>query len=272
MSDHAEAELVPLLDLLSRMTESIQGEKASETNGHAQTLAVKTFLHLGSVLYLAKGTRLPPLSLVRDGGYCDFASIAVLTRASLETYVAFCFLFAAPSDVDTQQLRVEAWRLSALLTRQRLPDPSPEAQARQATERPEIEQIVATLNANAAFQVLRGKDQQQILKGRWRTPYSWEELASLFAWIPDKLFKASYGLLSSYAHADYLAAMHLHQSDASTRQELARHLLVQARMVASYLIFAYAWMFQTPRGILASAAERRLAERYCLSPALIRGR
>lgn len=87
-----------LFDSYMRLIQSISGEKINagdERLNDSQVLAIKLFRHLASIKLLATGNNLELLHK-NDINFIDNSSVKVLTRAALETFLAFHFLYSSP--------------------------------------------------------------------------------------------------------------------------------------------------------------------------------
>ena len=87
-----------LITVFHETVDSKSGTKLSENDKwlfDAETLAVKLFYHLASILHLSFGTVLPPFD-GRRFNFFDHASINVLARVAFETYLTFFFIYCDP--------------------------------------------------------------------------------------------------------------------------------------------------------------------------------
>src|SRR5450759_5970971 len=84
-----------LLDLFIRLVQSQAGkriETGEAWRNDTQTLSVKLFRHLSSMQTLGKGTTVVQNS-VPTVFFVDHASVKVVARAALETYLVFFYLY-----------------------------------------------------------------------------------------------------------------------------------------------------------------------------------
>jgi len=84
----------------------------------AQVLAVKIFRHLASVQHLSSGAQFD-YGGISNFEFIDHSSIGIVTRAALETYLAFYFIY-----INTEErlsiYRHKIWQLAGLIDRSKL--------------------------------------------------------------------------------------------------------------------------------------------------------
>jgi hypothetical protein len=83
--------------------------KSNESFYNAEGLGKKILHHIITSRFLINGYQLNEFY-----PQVDFASIAVFTRAALETYLTFNYLFVAPKNVDEKEFKLQAWYLGGL--------------------------------------------------------------------------------------------------------------------------------------------------------------
>lgn len=118
-------EYIKLLEILGRVAEANKGVVAGADDRilDAEGLLLKFFWHAASALYLFRSTTLPDIR----ASFFDSASINVLGRAALETFLVFHYVFTAPTSENEKDFRYVSWTLAGLLERQKFPVQSPQS-------------------------------------------------------------------------------------------------------------------------------------------------
>jgi len=123
-----EREYLIVLDLLYRIVEANAGSQLEDQRLlEAESLARKFFFHCASSLYLARGTVIGDLPSMKVN-FVDAASVNVLARAAVESYLTFHYIFGSSISEQERDLRLYSWRLCGLKERQAFPYSIPEAQ------------------------------------------------------------------------------------------------------------------------------------------------
>jgi hypothetical protein len=136
-----------LLDLFIQLVQSQAGRKITpgdEWLNDAQTLSIKLFRHLVSMRVILSG------STIKHNGmpvvyFVDHASIKVLGRAALETYLVFYYLFCC-DDLALSKFRHSTWVLGGLIDRQSSYASAEEHLARLQSEKNQIKDIKAVID------------------------------------------------------------------------------------------------------------------------------
>jgi len=142
-----EKDYLRFLNLLYQVIEESKEIPTGRDNSllEAQTLARKLFCHSASALYLSRGTNVEDFPSM-EIGFFDPASIHVLTRAALETFLTFHYLFIAPENSEGQDFRYWAWQLGGLCERQKYSVSKPEYKKKQRDEKQLIDELRKNLN------------------------------------------------------------------------------------------------------------------------------
>ena len=142
-----EKNYLPLLNLFYKVIEESKGIPAGQDNRllEAEALAIKLFYHSISALYLSRGTNIKDFPSM-EIGFFDPASIHVLARAALETFLIFHYLFIAPESSEQQNFRYWAWQLGGLCERQKYSVSKPEYKKKQRDEKQLIDELRKNLN------------------------------------------------------------------------------------------------------------------------------
>ena len=209
-----ESDYQELLSLLIDVVEANKGVVAGDDDRvlDAEGLALKFVFHAASALYLYRSTSLPEL----HARFFDAGSVNVVSRAALETFLVFHYVFVEPASDQDRDYRYGAWVLARCLERQRFPVWSAEVRAALEHEARLIGPFTDRLKANGTFAGLSPGHQKKVLKGEWKL-LSWTEIARS-AGLHDINAKAAYSYLCGYAHAGNLSILQLRQADSSEAQ------------------------------------------------------
>jgi len=241
-----ETEYLLLLDLLYQVIEENKGSPAGQDGRflEAEGLALKLFLHSASAFYLSRGTTIKDFPSLKIN-FFDPASIHVLTRAILETFLTFHYIFVAPKTDQIRDFRYWAWQLGGFCQRQKFPVHSPEGKKKQKEEKQDIKQLRSNLASNPIFQSLKEKQQNKILSGRWRQK-SWRDIA-LDAGFNELHASTVYSYLCEYAHSGSLSTLQIRHAQT---KEIQRNLFAGSMNVimiaTANMTFSYCKIF--PKG------------------------
>lgn len=236
-----EKDLFLLIEHFLLVANSLKGTKIpdDERIRFAEPLGKKALSHIISALNLHKGTKF----ILSDRSYTesvDFSSIAVLTRAAIETYLTFNYILVNPKDKDEQDFRFFCWDLAGFIERENYPAKNDKSK-RLKQEEQELKNIkIQELENNKVFKQLNIKTQKQILKGNWKVGKSWIDLAR-YASMPDEMFKHLYSYLCSYSHSGRLSIIQIEQTKGFDREkEFGKifqtiNLLILSRLIMDYI-------------------------------------
>jgi len=254
-----EQEFMKLLDLLARVVEANIGTLTGTDDRFigAENLANKFFDHAASILYLSRGIKLELPSFPNaPPKFLDPASINVLVRAALETFLTFHYIFVKPTTHGEQSCRYWAWKAAGLIERQGLPQYTEKHRQKLAEEKTEIDYLHSKLRSNSAFKRLDKKQQKDILKGKWKLPH-WSEIAESASF--DKTwFSHEYKYLSGYTHSGSLSTIQLKQSVINREQLiLVEPATALITIVIANFIRGYCQLFPIAKAALTADAEGR---------------
>lgn len=246
-------EYAKLITVLYETVDSKRGTELSENNKwlfDAETMAVKLFYHLASILHLSFGTALPQFD-DRRRSFFDHASINVLARVSFETYLTFFFIYCdSGCGIEERKFRHLLWKLSAPIDRQGFNVVSEAAVQKLAIEKQVMEKMLAELEGNSAFLALEEKLRKKARKGEWRLNRSWADLAEI-AGFAKQTFRTVYSYLCSYAHAGGLSGLQIGQATSADDQEqLSTISLHFGLLLMSHFLFSYTSLFPETRKVL----------------------
>lgn len=257
-----------LLDLFIRLVQSQAGKKiepGGEWLNDAQTLAVKLFRHLVSMQTLAAGA-----TVEQDGVptlfFVDHASVKVVARAALETYLVFFYLYGGP-DRALSEFRHKTWHLGGLADRQQFHTSTDEHRAVLTSEKQRIDQLRAEIESSPHIQAYTGKQHVKLLEGEWRIGKGWSDL-SANAGFHAKYFKNIYGYLCGYSHSSYLSALQVGQAQSiEDQQMLTQSILGIGVVIMAHFAFSYSDAFSSAGEVLAANPDaKRVAEKWRFGP------
>lgn len=257
-----------LLGLFIRLVEAQAGKtiayKQSWLND-AQVLAVKLFRHLVSMRMVASDTRLD-FDSGKSLDFIDHASVKVLGRAALETYLVFYYIYG-DNDQSVREFRHMTWHLGGLSDRQKFSVSSEEGRSVQASEKLTIEQLRSSIAKSPHFQAYSDKQRKKLLLGDWRVNISWVELGTR-AGFHQKYFSNVYSYLCGYSHSSYMSALQVSQAQSKADQEmLAGAILSVGLVIMAHFAFAYSRLFPAAQAALtADTHAQKTAEMWRFGP------
>lgn len=247
-------EFLTLLDLTYDVAQALKGKKPADPRLlDCEQLAIKLFMHSASIYWLSQGTRAPvPTALPSGTDFCDFPSVAVLTRAVLETYLNLFEVFFEPITDDEREFRYQIWLLSGFAVREMHVPTDPSLAQRVARSQSDIQDIRSKLSATPRFQRSSEKTQRRLLKGK-RPPRKWTVVAEA-AGFGEKTIRMMYAYYSGYVHADGLSGAQIVSAPTQEEQLGFIDLHMQTTMmVLSKMIIDYSKKF--PESKLACEAK-----------------
>ena len=259
-----EAEFVILKNLLFELIESQNGrsiEPGQEWLNDAQILSIKLFRHLASMQNVANGATMEARNnLVVP--YIDHASVKVIARAALETYLVFFYIYG--TDERTVALfRHNTWHLGGLIDRQKYSVFSGEAREVAAQEAEVIERLKAAIEQSPHFLEYTQKQRQELLVGYWRVGSGWSDLA-IRAGFHERYFRNIYNYLCGYSHSSYASALQVGQALSFDDQEmLTRATISIGVVIMAHFAFTYPCIFADAGDVLATNPEgKTIAEMW----------
>ncbi|OGS71542.1 MAG: hypothetical protein A3F91_08360 [Flavobacteria bacterium RIFCSPLOWO2_12_FULL_35_11] len=169
----------------------------------------------------------------------DFASIAILTRASLETYLTLNYIFISTTDKDELRFRFLCWDLAGFLERADHTPTNQEHKDKQTQEKKSIKTITEELKNTNAFKNLSTKRQKLATNGQWRLNNSWVQLA-VMAGFSERFFKQQYKFLCAYAHSSRLSIIQIQQiKELEAQKEMALASISVLMVIIAKFMFDY---------------------------------
>jgi hypothetical protein len=240
-----------LLDLAYEVAQVLRGTTPPNPwIADCQQLAAKLFFHAATIYCLRQnGTKCPvPTSMEGGSFFYDHASVPIIARSALETYLEMFEVFFEPATDDERNFRHAHWLLSGLIVREGfLPgEPVPPNQVFRSQQ--EIEELRERIRNTQAFASLSHSQQRQVLRGRSTRHLAERARAAGFS---EGYWSIVYPYLSAYAHADGLSGIQI--MGAETREEQIRfidssmHVAVMPSL--SKMILSYADSFHESEAV-----------------------
>jgi Family of unknown function (DUF5677) len=169
-----------------------------------QGLLTKVINHSISVYKLYLNSDLQFGNLKINSG-SDFLSIGVLTRATIETYLTFNFIYVTPKEEQVSIFRFKCWNFGGFFERNFIVTSEEELVKLVSNfDVHEMDNIKEELMSDPVYLTLDKNSQKKALNGDWRFGNSWTELAVL-AGFNRKFFSRHYKFLCGYAHSGFIS-------------------------------------------------------------------
>lgn len=263
-----DADYSTLLDLFIRLVESQAGieiEDGGAWLNDAQVLSIKLFRHLVSMRALAA------VATVKTAGgqtvfFVDHASVKVIARAALETYLVFFYLYGS-ADRSLSNFRHKTWQLGGLCDRQRYHVSTKEGHDVLAREKKQIEVLQSEIGMLPQLSEYTEKQRKKLLSGEWRIGKGWADLGAQ-AGFHGKYFDNIYGYLCGYSHSSYLSALQVGQAESiEDQQKLTLSILGIGTVLMAHFAFTYASAFGNAETVLSGdPSAKRVAEKWRFGP------
>lgn len=196
---------------------------------------------------MRQGTKAPLPSSTGGANFYDFASVAVITRAALETYLTLFEVFFEPANDDEFEFQHALWQLSGFIVRENYIPSDPTLQSQFANAQQEIQGFKNRLQKTAKFASMTPGERKEILKGKRKR--DWTSVANA-AGFGEQTIRRMYAYYSGYVHADGLSGVQI--VIAKTAQEQIEHIefhMVTMMVVMSKMIVEYAKKFPEAKAV-----------------------
>ena len=225
-----------LLELSFEVSQSLAGKPPTQRYfSDCEQLGAKLYFHAASVYWLTQGTRAPVPRSRFGSHFTDFASIAVIARAALETYLTMFEVFFEPTTPEEFEFRHASWQLQGFILREGFEQSDPDLEERYIQAQKDISILRERISNAPAFQALTEKQQKQVLKGRrLRTRM---DVASAAGFGTDYI-RRIYHFYSDYAHSGGLAASQMFEAknEAEQRQQTTMHMVMIGTCLAKQIL------------------------------------
>ena len=263
-----QVEYLTLLELLHQLIESQSNgniEPGNEWLNDAHVLSIKLYNHLTSMQILAQEA-----SSKNDSGaqtnYIDHASVQVVSRAALETYLVFFYIFGTTNH-SLSQFRHKTWHLAGLTDRQKYGAISEEARLKMAEEREVILRLKAEINQSEHLESFSKPQRRQLLGGYWRIGNSWKDLGEN-AGFHGQYFENIYNYFCGYSHSSYASVLQVRDARSRDDQQMLTGASLGVGLILmAHFVFAYARLFPKVNEVISSKPEAsKLAEIFRFRP------
>ena len=194
--------------------------------------------------------------------FVDHASVKVIARAALETYLVFFYLYGN-SDRSLSEFRHKTWRLGGLADRQKYHTSTEQGREVLDREKKELEELRAEIESSPYLLTYTNKQRKKLIDGDWRTGRGWTDLG-ISAGFHEKYFKNIYGYLCGYSHSSYLSALQVGQAHSiDDQQMLTQSILGIGVVLMAHFAFSYSSAFSDANAVLsANPSAKRVAEKW----------
>jgi hypothetical protein len=167
----------------------------------------------------------------------DFASISILARSVLETYLTLHYLFVSPVDEDERQFKLHAWYLGGLDRIKYKPAFSDNLK-KYEEEMTRAMELREAIKQTGYFQRLNEQGKKGVLKGNWRIG-AWVDLAKK-AGFDEGYFRKQYLFLSAYVHSNNLSVFQIQQiKDLDVKRQMAESFFIVPMLVLGKYAYDY---------------------------------
>lgn len=253
-----EKDYIRLLETLIKVTEENKGTALGEDNRllDAEGLCKKFIGHAASVLYLFRSTTLPDVNVTDRGiSFFDAGSINVLSRAALESFLVFHYVFVEPQSNDEKGFRYYSWLYASYIDRQKFSSRTEEGERQIADEKKIIDALKEKIINNSFFKQSDEKKKEKLLKkmekgnGAWRLQ-SWTDIG-VSAGLSKILSDHFYSYLCIYAHSGCQSAKQIGNAETAEIQKALCVATMKLIMIAmANMIKAYCQMFVKSNDVL----------------------
>ena len=241
-------EYIQLLDLTYQVVQSLQGKPSPDSRWpDCQQLATKLFFHAATVYSLRQGTKAPLLSLPSGTNFYDFASVTVITRAALETYLTLFEVFFKPASDDEFEFSHALWQLSGFIIRENYVPLDATLRTQFAAVQKEIQDLKVRIQKTVVFASMTAGEKKEALKGKRKR--DWAGVAKA-AGLGEQAIRQMYAYYSGYVHADGLSGSQI--VTARNAKEQIEDIEIHMRtimIVLSKLITEYARKFTEAKAV-----------------------
>jgi len=225
---------LPLLELTYQVIQSLDGIKTPDTRWpDCQQLASKMFFHAATAFSIRQGTKIPLANHKID--FYDFASLAVIMRSAIETYLTMFEVFFEPSNDDEFEFNHALWKLSGFIIRENFSSPDPTHQIRMKQAKIDIQGFRERIQSTKKYASLHPKEQKMVLKGK-RTR-NWTGVLNA-AGLGESYSRRIYAYYSGFVHADGLSSLQIVSAKTEKDQigNCEEHLRVMMILMSKLIV------------------------------------
>jgi len=248
-STFSNSDFESLLELMYEVVQSLKGKNFDDGRlPDVQLLAFKLYSHAVSSYWLYQGTNADVPKSIGGTHFVDNASIIVLTRAALETYLTFFEVFIEPKNDDVFEFAYCLWHLSGKVMLEDY-DPIVDTPKEKLEEiRNEINKLKDRIKATESFKNHTRKQKKQILKGK-----NFRKLGDIAssANLSPNFIRFVYKYYSGFVHSDGYTSGQLFSAETITQQKDFAQLHMNMFMILiSKFILDYTEKFKQPSYLL----------------------
>lgn len=248
-------EYLRLFKLLARVNDAVDVTSISDAGERerligAHDLANIFTAHALTILYLIDDTKIqvpssfPPLKTTSFA----LASIDVLTRATMEAFLVFHYVFFAPTKADEKNFRYWSYKAAGITEWQKQTESISGHKQEKAAEKKALDELHTKLKSNTVFESLTNSRRKQIPKGEWRL-LSWREIAINAGF--SKMLASQYRYLSGSAHSSNLSVLRMKQAlNNKEPEKLIEGSINTMNIVIANMIREYCGLFSKAQGVL----------------------
>ncbi|MFJ3046997.1 hypothetical protein ACIPEN_14290 [Herbaspirillum chlorophenolicum] len=249
-----------LMQMVINVIDAIAGKPIpadDEALNNAQVLGIKFLRHAVVVRSLYDGSTLDhegptPIQFI------DFSSIMVVTRAALETFLVWHYLFGK-SDSSEARFRFLTWNLGGLMDRQKHKALGEHGSNVQAQEKLEAERLQQELKTHPHFAKYKQKQQTKLLSGDWKIVVGSGGLAAS-AGMHRSYFENIYNLLCGHSHASYISVLQVRDAQPRAHQEALAFMCIGVmNTLMAHFAMQYPVRFPDVQAVIDADEEGKLA-------------
>lgn len=213
--------------------------KGSEYIKYAEDLGKKIIYHTLSARKLFEGYQII-MKDFQSPPTVDFASIFILTRAALESYLTLNYIYISPIDSIEHEFRALCWDYSGCLERSKFPTNSKESTKNMQSEAIYMENIRTKIMSHSYFNALDDRPKKRLIEwGEWRLGKSWSKLA-INSGMNESFFNNMYKYLCGYSHSSRLSILQIQQiKNYETQKMQARTAIPILGIVLAKYVYDY---------------------------------
>ncbi len=235
------SDCLKLLDLLGRVIDSNKGQTSPHELYNSEGIALKFFNHASLIYLLAQGdfaVNLPSSTVKLS----VFPSIIILSRAALEAFLTFHYLFSPSYSPEERAYRFLAWELAGYINRQEFPILTEKAKEVHDSDKIKINELKEKLGSDLHFLSKTDKQRNRIISGNWREQ-SWRKIATE-AKLNDLIATHWYRYLCGYAHTSSLSILQITTAHREGEQaKLIEPAISTINILIANMIYEYTKLF-----------------------------
>jgi hypothetical protein len=253
--------------LIGQSIKGIPIPKDDDSLRFIEPLLKKTLNHIISAYNLYGGIKF--VYERKQYNTVDFSSIAVLTRAAIESYLTFHYLYISSNDKSEKRFRFLRWDLAGYIERESFPIPDYDIQMKKAAEEILSEEkilkykVYNELKDTDEFKRLDNKFKHKIFDtSNWRIEKGWITLAKEANLAPIR-FKHIYNFLCSFSHTGRLGIIQIQQIKGYSEEKLFSDVFHQINaIILSRQLKEFVTLLPECQAVYESNSEAIIAIEY----------